>query len=315
MSKRKDKKKNNITDERKESDLSLVTNMFNSSSNNEKTMDKLKSDDESAKVLDQMNQMWNTLKQIVKENPKFIDLTDKDKLKFFREHLKYGDIMNDHPIVTRYLICMGQYNSKAFKRFLFKVKNTPIPPGNARKKGEMEDIWIRRQADYVRYLWESYQKKHFSHSDGAAVWQDTYTKLKGEFDDFRNLHKKAEEKVKEDKIVNNALNLKELLERLHSGAQSIDPNDEKMLLLQLKNKVYARRFKNTMEELKNKVKLIEHVCEGVGKNKDNVVKDDQPKITMIETVDAEKYDLYDDKYKQPTSRDKEIEKIRSINDQ
>ena len=33
---------------------------------------------------------------------------------------------------------------------------------------------------------------------------------------------------------------------------------------------------------------------------------------MIETVDAEKYDQYDSKYKQPTSRDKVIEEIRGM---
>jgi hypothetical protein len=307
----------NSVDHRKDSDLNIVANMASSSENNEKIMARLQSDTEALTLAQKVDEMWAILKKIIKSNPAFMDLPDKEKLKYFREDLNYKDLMTDHPIVTRYLICMGQYSTKAFRRFLYKVKNTPVPPANLRKKGEMEDMWIRRQADYVRYLWESYQKKHYSPTEAAVIWQDTYTKLKGEFDDFRNTHKKAEEKVKEDKVTNNALNLKELLNRIKTGVQKIEPEEEKQLIAALKHQLYARRYKNALDELLKKVKLIEHSCEGVGKglvDPDVKTKEDQdkPKITMIETVDAEKYDQYDSKYKQPTSRDKVIEEIRGM---
>lgn len=313
----KSKSKNDVSDERKNSDLSLIANMANSTDNNISTMSRLQSDTEALTLSQKMDSMWDVLKKHIKKTPSFMELDDKEKLKYFREDLNYKELMNDHPIVTRYLVCMGQYSSKAFRRFLYKVKTTPMPPPQLRKKGEMEDMWVRRQADYVRYLWEAYQKGHFSANDAARVWQETYQKLKGEFDDFRNMHKKAEEKVKEDKINFTAQNLKEVLQRIKSGAQHLDPEEEKELISLLKQQLYKRRFITTMEELTKKTRLIEPVCESMGKgNTDPDVKnkeeDDKPKITMIETVDSEIYDQYDDKYKQPTSRDKVINEIRTI---
>lgn len=294
-----------IVNDRTESDKTLVKEMFESNSN-EQIMKKLQNDEEALSLAQKMDEMYDKLKKLIKVNPAFMDFDDKAKLAHFRDGLKYAELMSDHPIVTRYLICMGQYSTKAFRKFLYKIKNTVIPLD--RKKGHMEDEWIRRQSDYVKYLWESYQKKHYSTVDSARVWQETYDKLKGEFDDFRNLHKKAEETVKETKILNNGENLKELLQRLKTGKQHLSDVETAQLIAQLKDKLYNRRFKNCIEELAKR-KPIEAMCEAMGKGKPDaeVENKDVPKITMIETVDAERYAECDDKYKKPTSRDKIIE--------
>ena len=79
---------------------------------------------------------------------------------------------------------------------LDKIRMVMHPPPDKREKNYMEDQWIRRQADYVRFLWEAYQKGHFNNAEAKFIWEDSYTKLKGEFDDFRNIYKQVENDTK-----------------------------------------------------------------------------------------------------------------------
>lgn len=232
-------------------------------------------------------EMWKTLKEHVKNNPDFVNKDDKQKLEYFRENLNYRDFMTEYPITTRYMICMGQYSSKAFRRMLDKIKSVQHPPADKREKGYMEDQWVRRQADYIRYLWESYQKHHYDHAEAAMVWEDAYTKLKGEFDDFRNKHKESETIVKEEKEKFKADNAKDLFLRLKSGTQSLDERESVALYEALKDKLYAKRHSNTLKELLQKRQQIAPMSEGVGVGlPEPVVDKDKPTVRMIETVDA-----------------------------
>lgn len=208
--------------------------------------------------------IWKKVKEIVKSIPDFTKWDDKEKLKYFNETLNFKEFMNEFPIVSRYQICMGQYSSKAFGRFLDKIRNTIHPPPEKREKDYMRDQWIRRQSDYVRYLWESYQKRHFDNAEAQWVWQSTYKQLKGEFDDFTNKYKEIEKNTKEEKVKLSADNAKDLLERLKTGLQKLSPEDEKILLRELHDIVYKRRFANAMAQITSDVKLTEHSCEGQG---------------------------------------------------
>ena len=235
-------------------------------------------------IVDIGNKLWKQIKDTVKSNPKFKEFQDKNKLEYFRAD--YKEFMEEFPIVTRYMICMGQYSAKAFDRFLNKLRTAVHPPPDKREKGYMEDQWIRRQADYVRYLWEAYQKGRYNNEEAKWVWQDTYKKLKGEFDDFRDKYKEIEQSVKDEKKNNDARNARDLLERLATGHQSLPENDQAKLLLLLKDKLYKRRFSNVMDELaKNKPALLP-TCEGLGNGIDEAeISKDKPTIKMIEYVD------------------------------
>lgn len=249
-------------------------------------------------IIDKANFMWSEVKTVAKNDENFKKMKDKEKIEFFRTNMGYASFMDDHPIVTRYMICMGQYKPVAFKKYLEKIKRTKHPDVDKREKGYMEDQWIRRQADYVQYLWEAYQKRHFNNAERQWVWQNTYKNLRGEFDDFRNMHKDIETKVEEEKSVLAAKNARDLLERLKTGTQKLSPAEEELLLHELQTLLIKRRFSSVLEQLLKKVEAVEPASTGTGEGPD----DNQPKITMIETVDAERMAEIPDQYKDPKYR-------------
>jgi hypothetical protein len=230
--------------------------------------------------------MWKKLKETLKEVKEFPEWEDKKKLDYFRDKLKYSEFMTEFPIVSRYLVVMGQYSNKAFSRMLYRIRTVQHPPADKREKGYIEDQWVRRQADYIRYLWEAYQKNHYSTVEAGYVWEDAYTKLKGEFDDFRNKFKKIEEKTKEEKEKFKADNAKDLLKRLSTGKQTLSDGEMNSLMDTLRLKLNRRRFSNVLEQLCKLRAEIPATAEGFGRGPDDpdVVNKDKPKIRMIEHV-------------------------------
>ena len=242
------------------------------------------------------NDMWKMLKDLIKKDPKFMETDDNKKLDFFRNELKMGEFMDEFPITCRYMICMGQYSKRAFKRFLDKVrigiKN--MPPPNERDKNYMEDQWIRRQSDYVRFLWEAYQKGHFDRREAQSVWEDAYKKLKGEFDDFRGKYDEIKESSKKEKKELDASRARELLERLSTGKQKLDNNDSTELLFLLKNRLYKKRFNNMVKQINTDITVIPASCNGVGVGPAMEDEKNKPVIKMIERVSEEEYEKIPD---------------------
>ena len=193
--------------------------------------------------------LWVSLKNKIKKNPEFAELKDNDKLKEY-QNSEFKNFCTEFPIVTRYSVCMGQYSTKAFRRFLIKCKNVKHDPAQAREKGYSEDQWVQRQADYVRYLWEAYQKQHYSPSESKNIWQHAYKTLTKEFTDFRDLHKDIEEKLKTDNKLNKTELVKELLSRMSSQEQALDDNSTKTLHDKLKEQLLEQRKRKMLEELK-----------------------------------------------------------------
>ena len=231
-------------------------------------------------------EMYKQLKTMAKTDEKFLPLGDKAKLEIFREKLGYNEFMNEYPIMTRYMVCMGQYSSKAFRRFLEKIRMTKHPPDGQREKGYMEDQWIRRQADYVRYLWEAYQKSHYNTAEASWIWEDAYKNLKGEFDDFRNKYEELKVSTKEEAKKLNGESAKDLLERLQTGKQKLSDADAQLLLKKLKEKAYERRRKNMLEEILKTVKPSEHFIESRGKGpREEEVDKSKPTVTIVESID------------------------------
>jgi len=243
-------------------------------------------------VISKAGEMWKIHKEFVKKEPDFKKLTDKEQLDIFRTKLGFGPFMDEFPIVSRYLICTGQYSSVAFNRMLQKTEAMQHPEPSERPKGYMEDQWIRRQADYVQYLWETYQKGHYDNAQRKYVWAEAYKRLRGEFDDFRNMHKDIEERVKEEKKELAVKNTREFLERVASGTQKLSRQEEEYLLYQLQNITYKKMFGNVLKELLVKAKFVEPVHEAMGAGPENI-----PKITMIETVDVNRMGEVDEQYK------------------
>jgi hypothetical protein len=263
---------------------------------NIKKMSKAKDEKTVEELIKMATDIWVVLKKLIKTDPSFTELPDKKKLDHFRTKLGYAEFMNEYPVTTRYMICMGQYSTKAFKRFLNKIRLTIHPPANKRDKGYMEDQWVRRQADYVQYLWESYQKGHYNNAERSWIWKDAYKNLKGEFDDFRDKYKSIEKSTKEEKVKHKASNARDLLERLRTGEQTLSKDDTISLLKLLKNKLYKRNFSNTLLDMMTKVKYIESSCEGYGIGPEAVTDSDKPVIRMIEHIDASRMSEIPTKY-------------------
>jgi len=171
-----------------------------------------KIDDPIEKAIIDANKLWDDLKKRIVDNPEFVELSDTKKVEVY-QNTEFKEFYITYPIVCRYMICMGQFSTKAFRRFLVKSVNMAKEPVR-REKGYNEDQWVRRQADYVRYLWESYQKTHFKKEDSNKIWEHSYNTLKKEFSDFREMHKEVEEKLKREKKENKKELIKELIERV-----------------------------------------------------------------------------------------------------
>lgn len=208
------------------------------------------------------NKLWNDIKKRVKKDPAFIELNDKEKIEVYQKS-EFKDFYISYPIVCRYMICMGQFSTKAFKRFLKKCEAMAKAP-QQQKPGHNEEQWIMRQADYVRYLWESYQKQHFSISEAQNIWKHAYDTLKQEFKEFKDMHKEIEEKLKVDEKYNKSELVKELVQRVANEEQNLDENSTQKLLYNLQVKVKQQRRRNLLAQIKNDVPTIlpTRVCRG-----------------------------------------------------
>jgi hypothetical protein len=210
-------------------------------------------------ALAEAQKLWTELKKKGKD-PKFVALPDKDKIEMFG--VEFHAFNKEFPIVSRYLICMGQYSIKAFKRYLIKVQGFKHP--EVRDKGYMEDQWVRRQADYVRYLWEAYQRGHINQSEAKAIWQDAYKTLKQEFIDFKSMHDDIEKDLEIEKEKNKGELIKELMSRLSSGDQSLDEKSMKELVEVMKIQLLQQRKEKVTNQILEIVPMIPASRESIG---------------------------------------------------
>lgn len=299
---RKTKEKTkNITDKTKEKDDTEQKSPAEAKQTVEQQMKNIE------EVVEIATEMYKKLKEIVKTNEDFRKLEDKKKLDIFREKLGYKEFMEEFPIVTRYIICMGQFHAKAFRRMLEKIRITVHPPPEKREKGYMEDQWVRRQADYIRYLWEAYQKGPYNTAEANWVWEDSYKKLKGEFDDFRDKYDNISKSTKEEKKKLDADNARDVLKRLSTGKQNISEDEQQIILAVLRDKAVRRRhensFKQVMQSLLEKREKTPHTASGKGQKSEE---EEKKKVVMVETVDAERFDEVPDKYKMDSDTAKNL---------
>jgi hypothetical protein len=210
-------------------------------------------------ALAEATKLWDELKQKGKD-PVFVNLPDKDKIETFG--VKFHAFNKEFPIVSRYLICMGQYSSVAFKRFMVKVRGFKHP--EVRDKGYMEDQWVRRQADYVRYLWEAYQRGHFNQSEAKDIWQDAYRTLKKEFVDFKNMHESIEKDLELEKEKSKGELISELMKRISSGDQTLDESSMQELVEVMKIQLFQQRKENVTNQILKLVPEVEASRETMG---------------------------------------------------
>ena len=199
--------------------------------------------------------LWDDLKERVKNDPDFVNKNDNEKIDVY-QNSEFKDFYSEFPIVCRYMICMGQFSGKAFKRFLIKCKDSSKNTNINREKDYNENQWIMRQADYVRYLWESYQNQHFNKEDSNKIWQHAYETLKNEFKEFKDMHKKIEDKLKTDNIYNKKKLIEEMVKRISNNEQKLDDESTKKLLYDLRETLLEQRKSNLIKSIKDDVEVI-----------------------------------------------------------
>ncbi len=213
-------------------------------------------------ALIEAEQIWiNT--QILMKTEDYKTMSDNDKISLIQKD--FAEFYKNFPIVARYMICLGQYSMKAFKKMLIKCNETK----KTDKKESNEQLWVKRQADYVRFLWEEYQGSNtFNQADSDSIWYQTHDALIKEFEEFRQLHEKAEKKVKSDALKHKKELLYELGERLVSGKQSLDNASTISLLNKLKDKLFKQRYNKVIADLLKNIPQLSAEYEGVGTNID-----------------------------------------------
>lgn len=206
--------------------------------------------------------LWDKVKRLVKEQPGFTELPDDQKIELFMKDHK--TFQSEFPIVCRYMICMGQYKHKAFVKYLTKIKTFKTKSPEKRGKGYMEEIWIDRQADYVKYLWEECQRDancRFTQHEARKVWRTARNSIKKEFDGFRKGHEKAEKKINTEKKKNKKELVQELIDRIKLGKQKLNEQDLEKLVWDARARVFAQRKDKLMKELLDKTTFIKPVSE------------------------------------------------------
>lgn len=263
IDKLKDKYEKSVSKIRKEFKLMDDLNCSDAEKTKEQTVEEY-----IAIALLEAERIWLNIQIMVLEHfEEFKKSSDEDKISLLRKDFK--EFYDEFPIVSRYMICMGQYRQKAFHKFLLECQKhlSNIPAD--REEGYMQDQWIRRQADYVRFLWEEMQdvkltKTQLKESD--SVWQKTYDALTNEFNQFKDMYKNTEEKVKQDDAKFKLQLVNEIGKRIINNEQKLDNNDTKKLLETLRVKVYKQRYDNVIKQINSDIIKLESSVVGIGTN-------------------------------------------------
>jgi hypothetical protein len=218
-------------------------------------------------ALTEADQIWLNVQLLIK-SPKYAEMSDDDKIKLVQKD--YKEFYKNFPIVARYMICMGQYKMDAFRKMLVKCKttNTTI----ASRKNNNEKLWIERQADYIRFLWEAYQVNSegepvaFSQQDSDEIWQNTVDTLTKEFQDFRDMHEKTEALIKKEAVKHKTELIYEMSNRIITGKQNLQNGATEKLIRDLKDKLYIQRSKKLIKEIGEAVKVIPETTDSYGTN-------------------------------------------------
>ena len=140
--------------------------------------------------LDKAAEIYKDFKHKIKKDQDFKELEPDKQLDYFQKKYRYFGLT--FPIVLRYMIQLKWYSTKAFTRFLKKLKTNPY---------KSEDEYCQRQADYVKFLYME-MNKHCNTKKAQEVWTDTYKKLLLEVEMFKKMAEKIKKKTEKNEIKN-----------------------------------------------------------------------------------------------------------------
>lgn len=142
----------------------------------------------------------------------FGELKPADKLSYY--HRMSPEVVKKFPIVFRYMVETGQYNTKALQMYIDKLKKHPY---------KTEEEYCERSADYVKFLYMK-SSARWNANEANQLWKDAKQALQEEMKEFKEKLDTLR-KTNEDMNALNAYERKEELRKhiQHMQTQKIKP--------------------------------------------------------------------------------------------
>jgi hypothetical protein len=143
---------------------------------------KFKSIDE---IVDEGIEIYNKFRGICKKEK--IGVTDEKKLSELLSHFisEYREFYASYPIVMKFMIELGQFSYKAFKRYLLWQKEHPYKSHKEFNEG---------MAKYLGLLYKA-KNPHYKEKDAQAYEKNARDSLNEELDNFEKEYEKAKKET------------------------------------------------------------------------------------------------------------------------
>ncbi len=185
------------------------------------------SDDEKEKINEYNKKYTRKALEILKYNrdkllgdTKYAQLSIEDRVKHVYEQDEFKEFCMTYPLVSKFIVAFGLFNSKAFVKYLdWKAKIRPSDGtrakliGNQREQEKFKNKYI--YAIYVKYLY-TYKGDHTNLEEINKVYHSVVEELNKETDHFFDTYEKLEKEQKEKEGETLEFRKKKLVEQLRA---------------------------------------------------------------------------------------------------
>jgi hypothetical protein len=137
-------------------------------------------------------------------NKDYANLSDQDRLKTIQQNEEYKNFCREFPIVSKYIVVLGLFSSKAFNKYL-DWKSNVRPSDYIRSKminnPREQELWKNKYVYgiYVKYLYQE-KNQHSNLSDINKAYLLTVEALNQETTEFFNMYEKELKNIEETKL-------------------------------------------------------------------------------------------------------------------
>jgi hypothetical protein len=169
------------------------------------------SEDDLKKIKEFNNNCINAAQSLLKYNRNklsnddtYLKLSDKDRIMKIQSMDEYKEFCKQFPIVSKYIIALGLFSSKAFNKYL-DWKSNVRPSDYIRNKminnPREQELWKNKYVYgiYVKYLYQE-KNKHINLSEINQAYKLTVDALNEESNTFFDLYEKELKNMEETKL-------------------------------------------------------------------------------------------------------------------
>lgn len=134
----------------------------------------------------------------------YANLSDQDRLKTIQQNEEYKNFCREFPIVSKYIVVLGLFSSKAFNKYL-DWKSNVRPSDYIRSflinNPREQELWKNKYVYgiYVKYLYQE-KNQHSNLSDINKAYLLTVEALNQETTEFFNMYEKELKNIEETKL-------------------------------------------------------------------------------------------------------------------